>query len=370
LLIDLYRLRDEASSQGRTATSSTAGGAAIWRDYVGTYLASAEVAVDVTAPENDGRPRPDVFLGALASVKEGGWGAGVWGARLFIGPALPFALSVTAGAVYSRVDAVNSLGATAGVGLLLPLVRRFAIGASPAGVQVQCNTRFGACTVDTVATVGNLLVPMGEKFWMGIEGPRWSWTDRAFNGTWVGLGFGWTGERLPEVDASAKDAAAGWSPPRPDEVEAFRRSRGTFLIFAAASAASTADNEVVGAGLGWRLDHDRWDHRSGLAPGMEVEIDGGAINANPHAGALTVAPFLAAYLVPDRLSVRVIPALLQVGAVTGHGFGADVAGRAGIVFDAGNVELGVDSPPLSYLSRQRWHELPISVRLGLMFDGP
>lgn len=87
----------------------------------------------------------------------------------------PFlSLSITTGAVYSRVDAVSSLGATAGLGLLLPLVRRFAIGASPTGVQVQCNTRFGACTVDTVATVGNLLVPLGQEFWMGVEGPRWS----------------------------------------------------------------------------------------------------------------------------------------------------------------------------------------------------
>lgn len=101
-----------------------------------------------------------------------------------------------------------------------------------------------------------------------------------------------------------------------------------------------------------------------------VEVDGGVINANPRAGALTLAPFLAAYLVPDRLSVRVIPALLEVGVVTGHGFGADVAGRAGIALVAGKVELAVDSPPLSYLSRQRWHELPLSVRLGLLFDGP
>ena len=62
------------------------------------------------------------------------------------------------------------------------------------------------------------------------------------------------------------------------------------------------------------------------------------------------------------------PALVQLGDVTGHGYSADLAGRLGLTLDIGKVELAVESPPLSYLSRERWHTLPISLRVGLLFD--
>ena len=371
LLVALHRLRDQASREGRTATLASPNDAAVWRDYVSAHLASAEVSADfLPATSNDGRPRPDVFLGALANARQGGgWGLGLWGAGLVIGPAVPFALTVTAGAGYARVDGVGSLGATAGVGLLLPLVRRFAIGAMPAGLEVQCDTGFNNCAVDAMATVGNVLVPLGAHTWLAIEGPRWSWTARAFEGTWFGVAFGWAHERDPDEDKSAKQAAPAWNPPRPDEVRAFRRSRGTFLAHATASAVSGPSNNFIGAGLAWRLDRDRWNRRSGVAIGLGTEIVHGVINGATDAEALSIAPMLAYYLVPNRVVITAVPALVQLGNVSpGAGFSADVAGRAGIGFDFGKVELAVDSPPVSYLSRERWHTLPITLRLGLLFE--
>jgi hypothetical protein len=370
LLVALYRLRDQASREGRTATLASPNDAAAWREYVSRHLASAEVTADVIpTTHNDGRSRPDVFLGALATAKQGGWGVGLWGAGLVIGPAMPFALTVSAGAGYARVNGAGALGATAGVGLLLPLVRRFAIGAMPAGLEVQCDTGFNTCAVDSVATVGNVLVPLGHHSWLAIEGPRWSWTARAFEGTWFGLAFGWAHEREPDRDASAKDAALVWSPPRPDEVSAFRRSRGTFLAHATASAVSGPSNNFIGAGLAWRLDRDRWNRRSGAAVGLGVEIVHGTINRTPDAEALSIAPMFTYFLVPNRLLITAVPALVQMGHVSlGEGFAADVAGRVGIAVDFGKVELAVDSPPLSYLSRERWHTLPITLRLGLLFE--
>jgi hypothetical protein len=370
LLVDLYRVRDQASRERRTATLTNPESAAIWREYVDAHLASAEATADLPTASQDGRSRPDVFLGALASSRQEGWGLGLWGARLLLGPALPFALTISAGAGYARVAGANTLGASAGMGLLLPLVGRFAIGAMAAGVDLQCNATFDGCALDPVATVGNLLVPLGTRSWMAVEGPRWSWTHRAFAGTLFGLAVGWAYEQKPHEapSASLKEAALAWNPPRPDEVRAFRRSRGTFVAFAAATAASSAENEFIGAGLAWRLDRDRWDRRSGAALGLGIEIVHGVINGTPKAGAIAVGPVLAAYLVPNRLAVTAVPALVQLGNVTGPHFGADLAGRAGIAFDFGKVELAVDSPPLSYLSRERWHALPISVRLGLLFD--
>ena len=151
-------------------------------------------------------------------------------------------------------------------------------------------------------------------------------------------------------------------------MQAFRESRWTFLAYVAATGASTADNEFIAAGC--RAGGTTIDGIDGPAWALGLELQGqhGVINGNAHAGAVSVAPLLVAYLLPNRLAVTAAPALLQVGDVTGHGFGADVAGRLGLALDLGKVELAVDSPPLSYLSRQRWHALPVFVRLGILFD--
>jgi hypothetical protein len=82
----------------------------------------------------------------------------------------------------------------------------------------------------------------------------------------------------------------------------------------------------------------------------------------------TIATTLRLYLVPDRIAVTATPALVRVGTLGGRAVGVDVAGRAGVAFELGRVEIDADSPPLSYVSRSRWHALPFSVRLGLRFD--
>jgi hypothetical protein len=368
LLIAIYRVRASARAEGRPATLATPAAMAIWSDYLHAYLPSAEVAVELPTASAEAPGRPDVFVGVQGTARHGGWGVGLWGARLFVGPAVPFLLGVIASGSLLRTDGVNQLSAGAGVSLLLPLVDRFAIGAAPASGVVTCDTRFTACTTDVGATVGSLLVPLGEWFWMGLEGPRWSWTDRAFRGSWLGVTLGWAHEKWPVEAEVPPDVLRAWNPPRPDEVLAFRRSRWTGLVFAAATAASSADNQFFGGGLAWRLDRDRWNRRSGLAAGLALEVDHGVIDGRTNAGALALAPAVAVYLVPERVVVSVVPALVRIGTVTGHGFGADVAGRAGIAFDVGRVEVSVDSPPLSYLSPGQWHALPITVRLGLMFD--
>jgi hypothetical protein len=368
LLVDVYRLRAEAAGEGRTATLAAGSGATVWREYLGQHLASADVTADVPTSGTDGWPRPDLFVGARAIAYGTGWGVGLWGAQLLLGPAIPFALTVSASAGYAQIDRAKQLGVGAGVGLLLPLVRHIAIGALPAGVQVTCDTRFDDCSVEAVATVGNLIVPMGQHFWMGFEGPRWSWTARDFTGAWASVAFGWSRERVPEADPSAKEAALTWSPPRPDDVEAFRESRWTFQAFVDATAGATNENAFIGGGLTWLRDRDRWDRRSGVAPGLEVAADYGTINSNARVGAVTIAPLVAIYLMPSRLLVRAAPALVQLGDITSDGFGVDLAGRLGVGLDLGKVEFAVDSPPLSYLSRERWHALPISLRLGLLFD--
>jgi hypothetical protein len=183
------------------------------------------------------------------------------------------------------------------------------------------------------------------------------------------LAFGWAHEDMGEAEPPDALAAAAprWDPPPPDEARAYRRARATEFVYLAASAASTTDNQFIGAGLVWRRDHDRWDRRAGPAFGLQLEADHGTIDGAPHAGSVSVAPLFALYLLPDRLALTALPALVTMGSFGSPGLGFDVAGRAGVVFDLGRIELAVDSPPLSYVSRARWHALPLSVRLGLLF---
>ena len=201
-------------------------------------------------------------------------GAGLWGTRLFMGPASPFLLGLGAAAGFHRHDGVGELAGTAQLSLLLPLVGRFTIGVAPAGLQLTCGTHFDSCQTDVVATLGVLLVPIGSMAWLGIEGPRWSWTERTIGPAWIGLSLGWSHEVPPRFEPPSPEAIASWDPPSPDEVRSFRRTRSTRAVFLATTTASRPDNIFVGAGLDWRLDRDRWDRDVGLAQkGAEVEID-------------------------------------------------------------------------------------------------
>jgi hypothetical protein len=140
------------------------------------------------------------------------------------------------------------------------------------------------------------------------------------------------------------------------------------VVYVATSAASTTEDQFFGAGLAVRWDRDRWDRRAGFALGLELEIDHGVTAGSPVGGTIAATPLFAAYVVPGRLAVVTAPALVRLGTVGAPGFGADVAGRAGLALDVGRVELAVDSPVLSYVTPARWHGLPFSVRLGLLFD--
>ena len=367
----IYRLRTRARAEGRTASlfsPAPAADGALWLAYVREHLPSVEAPAELPTEQRSPLPRPTVFLGAQGVLGPRTLGVGTWGAKLFVGPATPFALGVTGGAAYARSGGVGNLGATVNLSLLLPLVRRFTIGAAPAGLHVVCDTHFNSCAPDAVATLGVLIVPLGTATWLAFEGPRWSWTKRTISDSWLGLSFGWSHERVPRRELPGAEAVASWDPPRPDEVRAFRHTRSTRAIYLATTAVSGPDNRWLGVGLDWRLDRDIWDRRAGFAPGVQVEVDGGRIDQPGPGGVVAIAPTLRAYLMPNRLAVTATPALVRVGALAGDAVGVDVAGRAGIALELGRLELAVDSPPLSYLSRARWHALPISFRLGMRLD--
>jgi hypothetical protein len=260
------------------------------------------------------------------------------------------------------------VGAIAGLALVLPLVRRIAIGATPAALRLACDAHFASCAVDVVARLGNLIIPLGDWTWLGVEGPVWSWTDRQIGGTWAGLAVGWSQERPPKRAPPPADAIASWDPPRPEEVLAYRSSRTTGLIYLAGSVGSRSENRFVGVGLEMRLDRDRWNHRSGFGPALALEVDAGNIEGGIRGGSVGVAPIARYYLVRDRIAVTATPALARMGTVTDRAFAVDVAARAGMALDLNKLEISVDSPPLSYVAQSRWHTLPFSARLGFRFE--
>jgi len=186
--------------------------------------------------------------------------------------------------------------------------------------------------------------------------------------TWFGLALGWSHEYVPRPEPAGSAAVAAWNPPRPEEVTAYRHSYWTWTAYLTATAGSTTDKQFVGVGLEWLLDRDRWDRRSGVAPGLLLEVDAGDFEGWPQDGGLALAPTLRAYALPGRLALTASPALVRVGTIAQGSFGVDVAARAGLALILGRVEIGADSPPLSYVATSRWHALPFTARLGLWFD--
>jgi hypothetical protein len=368
LLVLTYRLRARAAAAGREASLSSPEDAALWKEYLQRHFASAAVPPEATVSgeQRIGTPRADTFLGAQAGVASDGWGAGAWGARLFYGPAVPFALALAAGAVFNRRSAGDGVTGAIGLGLYLPLIRRFSIGATPAGVALGCDTRFADCDATAFATLGDLLVPLPHSLWLGVQGPRWSWNERALRGPVVAVALGWSHEQAPRGDPAGPAAATAWDPPAPAEVVAYRSSRTTWLFFVAATAASTSQNQWVSGGAEVRRDRDRWNRRAGWAPALSLAVGGGTTYGTTGANA-ALAPVMRFYVVPDRVWIGAAPAVLRVGALAGRTLGADVAGVAAAGLIVGKLELSVESPPLSYVSRDRWYAHPVSVRLGLVF---
>jgi hypothetical protein len=369
-LVVIYRARTDTDGQPRpvslfSSDDVRAGWLGFLRDHAASVAAQAELPDGPHSP----LPRSDIFVGVQGVAGDHTLGVGLWSGKLFfVRPVIPFALGVTATAVYVRTDGTRNFAGAVGLTLLLPLVRRFTIGASPAGVRLTCDTHFDGCAADIMATAGILLVPLGDAFWMGVEGPRYSWTTRDWGRTWVGLSVGWSYERGPHPDPPDAEAIAAWDPPRPDEVRAYRLTRWTRALYLSATAASERDNHFVGAGIDWRRDRDRWNRRSGLCPGLQLEVYEGMIDESTRGGGVAAAPTLRAYVVADRISLAATPALVRFGALGDGAIGFDVAARAGISFEVGNIELTVDSSPLSYVSRDRWHSLPISFRLAALLD--
>jgi hypothetical protein len=370
-LVLTYRLRVGADAAGHSASlfpPAPRSDAALWLAFVQKDLPSVAVTPDLPSEPQTARSRPDVFVGAQGVAGAHLWGAGLWGARLFMGPAAPFLLGFGGAAGIHQRDGVGELAGTGQLSLLLPLVRRFTVGVAPAGFQITCGTHFESCQTDVVATLGELLVPLGSAAWLGVEGPRWSWTARSVGPAWVGLSVGWSYEELPRFEQPSPEAVATWDPPAPDEVRSYRRTRSSREVFLAATVGSRADNMFVGAGLDWRLDRDRWNRRAGFDPGVQVEIDGGRIDSDVAGASLAAAPTVRAYLIFDRIALTATPALIRVGAFAGQAVAFDVAARAGVALEVGRLELEADSPPLSYVAQARWHALPISMRLGLRFE--
>ncbi len=371
LLIAVYLIRSQAAAEGRRPSllpPSSPEDVSLWMGFVHAHLES--VAVPAEAPHEifQKLPRPDVLVGAEAVAGPHELGLGLWGARFFTGPALPFELGLTGVAGVNRSDGRNVVLGSVGLNLMLPLVRRFAIGVTPVALRVACNTSFRSCAPDVAASLGLLIVPIGRETWVALEGPSWSWTTREVGTTWVGVGFGWSHEteldtRLPEAEA-----VATWDPPRPAEVHAYRETRSTRIVYFAATVDSQSDNQFAGVGLGWRWDRDGWNRRAGFAPGFQIEVNQGRIDQPDPGGCLAGAPTLWMYLKPNLLAVTATPALVRLGALAGKANGVDVAARVGVVLDIGRVEVSIDSPPLSYVEQSRWHALPLTARIGLMFD--
>ncbi len=370
LLVMTYTLRRQAAAKGQVASLRSFAGQAAWGDFVGAHLRSTSAARVAPAQPIEAPPRPDVFVGVLGSLQRGGWGGGLWGGRLFYGPALPFALGAFAGAGFSRDASGHNLVGSLALSLYLPILRRYVVGFSPAILQVKCATGFDHCSADGQATLGNLIVRLGPV-WLSLQGPVWSWDERQFHDAHFAAAIGWWHERRPREAApgATGDAALTWHPPDAAQVETYRLHRTTSLAYLAATAASTARDQTVGAGLETWLDRDTWNRRAGLAPGASVGYAFGTVDG-VDTGVITAAALVRLYLLPDALALVLSPAALGLRTSSGPGGAIDLQARAGLALMLGRIELRADAPPLSYLDSNgfhfTWHRRPFSIGLALL----
>jgi hypothetical protein len=303
-----------------------------------------------------------VFVGVLGSWQSAGLGGGLWGGRLLYGPALPFALGLFGGAGVAQRPEGRRLIGTLSLSLYLPLVRRFALGFSPATLQLACTTDFGDCAAEGQATVGSVIVRLGPT-WLAVQGPTWSWDGREFRDSQIAVALAWWHERHPD-EAPLGHAPPAWQPPAAGAVTGYRQNRTTTLAYLTATVASTAQDQAVGAGLEAMVDRDRWNRRAGLGPGLGLEYARGKIDGRT-SSVFSLAALARLYVVPNQVALVVAPAVLRVRTAASLD-AVDVGGRLGLVLVMAGIELRADSPALSYRASDHWHGRPFSMGLALV----
>ena len=198
-----------------------------------------------------------VRLGAQAINRDYKLGGGLWGAKLFFGPDDAVRPRVHGGAAYSRADGVGQIVAGTNLALLLPLVRRFTIGAAPIGVRLVCDMHFQLCR-GMWSPAWRLADPARRRDLAGRRrAPAGRGRTRAISAV-----LGWPVVRLVvrairhRRDPPAPNALADWDPPPVADVHAFRSARLTRTVYMAATAISATQNTFAGFGLEWRWDRD------------------------------------------------------------------------------------------------------------------
>jgi hypothetical protein len=357
LLVLIYRLKARAAAEHRKATLDDPAALADWRAYVDRHLPLAFVEPDVRPLGGSGIVRPDVMLGLRSGFGGGPGSVGLAaGATFAFRPLVPFVLRPLVHAGYERDEGRNGARFGADATLMLPALGTFAIGVTPLAVDVGCSP----CRTDLQAApvIGSLHIVRG--LWVEAEGPRWSWNDRTFRAPDVRLTLGWFTDIEPPAPGPPPNPA-NWDPP-PLSPRNYRASVGTLALFAGSTLRSDRDADRLSAGFGLRWDRDRWGRRAGLSPGVRLE---GAYGDTDGRHGLTVAggPTLQYHVVPDTIAVTAVPALLRAGAAP-----TDVAGTLGIALQVNGLEVSLESPPLSYVSRDRWRGRPLTLRLALLLD--
>jgi hypothetical protein len=356
--------------------------------FLARHLPSAFVAPDLRRPFWDEREWVPAFDFGFRFRDRPVPGAtdlsAIAGAFLFADltlPVRPF-FSIEAGCRRLGGACQLELGADA-LTLLLPVTEGFALGVTPLSIVGSPGS---SPSLSVGANVIRADLYLLDSLWVSASGPRYSWTRQAFDGEpfSISLGFAWNGKVPPlettrtarevpaRVRADSRDlqpaSATAWSPP---PLGASYATRATTVVVHLLGATVIPDDEqgaysIGGIELLW--DRDRWGRRAGFALGGRADTELRRTHDGDHYGGV-LGPVARYYLVPDTLAIEAIPALVDAGYLrkpTGSGAAFDVAAAGGLaLMPFGRVELGLESPRLSYRSGGRVDGTTMGLRLGL-----
>lgn len=270
--------------------------------------------------------------------------------------------------------------------LLIPLTDGFSLGVTPFSLIGQTDSG-GDVSVGAHVLRADLFFL--DSIWLGVAGPKYDSLKRAFDRELVAvsLGVAWSGRlsalrpirlELPRVDVpdDDRDAAPGMPAAHrrgewelPDLGGNYRRERTTVVIHVLGGTVLPEQDRgsysVGGVEVLW--DRDRWNRRAGFAIGARMDSEYRTVDPDRFFTVLG-GPVARAYLVPNRLALEVAPAQFDggwhAGKVVGEGF-FDVGAEASIaVMPLNRLEIGLESPRLSYKQPGRVAGTNLGIRVG------
>lgn len=385
LLLTVHRVLSHADRGAHPIDAADA-----WRAFLQRHMSSVGDEPDIDPPRFGEREWTPAFVFGFRYRPRAIDGAhdmtATVGSALFTDVTLPLVPLLELEGGCRRIDGRCKPVLGIQTSLFVPLTEGFSLGVTPLSLLGHFGDD-GEVTLGAHVIRGDLYLL--DALWLSVAGPKYESLHRSFDAEMIAVSIGWAWSgKLPrdeekpggvrfQVDsrrlASAAPEPRGerWAPP--PLFQRYQRDTVTTLVHILGGTVlpEHSDGWYSLGGLEVLWDRDRRNRRAGVALGGRVDTQYRRTRDEQFFTAIG-GPVVRGYLIPDRLALELAPLATDAGYRRADGDGNaffDVGGEASLsVMPLNRLEIGVESPRLSYRAGARVGGTNLGLRVGFALE--